>query len=563
MFVLNDDPEIANKEMSALIWYLAAFSHIDGEFDLREVAYIRATIQKVVALHVDRSGHGRDPIRREQLIAHFSASFDKILQAAHQEVHRLLEESVAEAESQQKFVSCRLEQRCFELFSGLRPEIQKQLISTIDELALADGHAHAAELQLRENLLSLLNEPAPVAVTDAPAQRTGRPVTIVVLDSSSHSPTTHDWFDGLEQCWSTKSPTGRARLDADRELIRQASGLLAQQRALGADKLLGRKTVADLATEPSFLDGHVHWLAPESGRQYELTVLGDLHGCYSCLKAALIQSRFFDRLAAYEQEPLSHPEPKLVLLGDYIDRGRFGFEGVFRTALQLFVNAPEHVVLLRGNHEMFVEHEGEIQSVVRPAEAIEGLRAVTAPSDEMLREYMALFDELPSSMLFGRVLFTHGGLPRDAAIKEQLQDLSGLNDPTIRFQMMWSDPSTVDVIPRRLQEATYRFGWGRLQCRDFLGRLGCHTLIRGHDSVDDGFRVEFDDEHILAATLFSAGGAENPDLPEGSRYRSVRPMALTIVADGDLDGAIEITAWPIDYEPYSTPAWNGFLRDPS
>jgi hypothetical protein len=34
---------------------------------------------------------------------------------------------------------------------------------------------------------------------------------------------------------------------------------------------------------------------PEPGRAYEPTVLGDLHGCYSCLKATVLQTRFSRR----------------------------------------------------------------------------------------------------------------------------------------------------------------------------------------------------------------------------------------------------------------------------
>ena len=30
----------------------------------------------------------------------------------------------------------------------------------------------------------------------------------------------------------------------------------------------------------------------------ELIVLGDLHGCYACLKAALLQSEFIERVRA-------------------------------------------------------------------------------------------------------------------------------------------------------------------------------------------------------------------------------------------------------------------------
>jgi ATP-dependent Lhr-like helicase len=39
-------------------------------------------------------------------------------------------------------------------------------------------------------------------------------------------------------------------------------------------------------------------IASAPGRVYDLTVLGDLHGCYSCLKAALLQADFFAKLDA-------------------------------------------------------------------------------------------------------------------------------------------------------------------------------------------------------------------------------------------------------------------------
>jgi hypothetical protein len=230
-----------------------------------------------------------------------------------------------------------------------------------------------------------------------------------------------------------------------------------------------------------------------------------------------------------------------------------------RLALDLFVNAPEHVVLLRGNHEIFVEYQGAIHSAVRPAESIDALRPIAPPS--ALEGYMHLFEILPCVVLFGRLLLVHGGVPRDATIRERIHDLTGLNDPQVLFQMLWSDPSSVDVIPRTLQDGSYRFAFGRLQCQGFLRRLGCHTLIRGHDKVDEGFRRSYDDPGVLALTLFSAGGAENRDLPASSAYRTVRPKALTIRSPGGLDAQIAIESWPIDWAPYNSPALNGFYRE--
>jgi hypothetical protein len=149
----------------------------------------------------------------------------------------------------------------------------------------------------------------------------------------------------------------------------------------------------------------------------------------------------------------------------------------------------------------------------------------------------------------------HGGIPRDTTIKQKLTDLSGLNDPELRFEMMWSDPSTADVIPAALQQQSARFPFGKLQAQRFLQRIGCVALIRGHDKIAEGFRTEYDDPNVLLCTLFSSGGADNHDLPDSSSYRQVTPMALTLT---HRDGATQITPWPIAYERFNDPRRNAF-----
>jgi hypothetical protein len=335
--------------------------------------------------------------------------------------------------------------------------------------------------------------------------------------------------------------------------MRRFVGKLSEQRAAGKGRLAGKKTVTDFLGEQPFLDGHVFVHPADPKRVYELTVLGDLHGCYSCLKAAVTQARFFEKLAAFRKDPARSPEPKLVLLGDYIDRGMFSINGVLRSVLLLYLEAPEHVVVLRGNHEYFLEYNGNVYGGVKPSEAIDTLRPHV--SVDVFRAYMRLFDALPNMMLFDRTLLVHGGIPRDTTIKQKLTDLAGLNDPDLRFQMMWSDPSTADVIPAALQEQSARFPFGKLQAQRFLQRIGCVALIRGHDKIAEGFRTEYDDPNVLLCTLFSSGGAENHDLPESSSYRQVTPMALTLT---HRDGATQITPWRIEYERFNDPRRNAF-----
>jgi hypothetical protein len=70
----------------------------------------------------------------------------------------------------------------------------------------------------------------------------------------------------------------------------------------------------------------------------------------------------------------------------------------------------------------------------------------------------------------------------------------------------------------------------------------------------------YDDGSQLLITLFSAGGADNNDLPEDSSYRSVTPMAMTVSFK---DGESRIVPWKIDYAPYNDPARNRFFQDES
>jgi hypothetical protein len=122
---------------------------------------------------------------------------------------------------------------------------------------------------------------------------------------------------------------------------------------------------------------------------------------------------------------------------------------------------------------------------------------------------------------------------------------------------MWSDPSAADVIPASLQDQSARFPFGKLQCQAFLQKLGCHTIFRGHEKVDEGFRQSYAEDAISLFTVFSSGGATNEDLPADSSYRSVKPMAATLRFK---DGKGEVTPFAIDYESFNDPARNKFYQ---
>lgn len=555
MLNFSSDPNLAEKQMRAIIFYLTTFGHIDGEFDASERTFVKGYIEKLVAHRVKTGASQVSAAVQAELTTKYTAHFHEVFEGIDLQVKELFTEAVTHDEHQDRFVHATLKLRCFETFQDFDRPSQEQLMATIDHLIMADGEAHPAEVKFREELARLLDAEVKL---ELPASGV-RNATVIhppaTLDSGNK---THPFFGQFEFHYSSEPDKIQRQLAADREAVQQAAALLEQRSAKkGAGKLQGKVSMDDLRGEDELHEGHLQICPTKPGKKYELTVLGDLHGCYSCLKGAIIQSRFFERVSAFKADPVNQPEPKLVLLGDYIDRGIFSLNGVLRTVLQIYCKAPEHVVVLRGNHEYFVEYQGNVYGGVKPSEAIDTLKPHVPI--EIFRDYIRLFEAMTSVFIFDRIFFVHAGIPRDRLMKERFKDLSSLDDAELRFQMMWSDPSSADVIPAELQDQSARFAFGRLQAQRFLHKLGCHTLIRGHEKVNEGFERVYDSPGALLLTLFSSGGAENDDLPMTSSYRQVTPMALTIKHQ---DGKSEITPWTIDYKPYNDPERNGFFRQP-
>ncbi|MDQ3370250.1 MAG: serine/threonine protein phosphatase, partial [Myxococcota bacterium] len=364
---------------------------------------------------------------------------------------------------------------------------------------------------------------------------------------------THPLLEPIEQTYSPHPVERRAQVEWDYQLVQQTLAHWDRQRTAGSGRLAGLTDIEQLPVGARFLDGYVHVQRPD--QPLELVVLGDLHGCYSCLKAALLQSNFIQRVWAHQWDPQTYPDVKLVLLGDYIDRGHFSFDGVLRAALHLFVAMPEHVVVLRGNHESLQWFDNRIISGVYPAEALASI-APHVPI-EMLEAYRQLFDHMPTSFVCDRTLFVHGGIPRDDTFEARYRDLSSLNDPDLRYQMMWSDPGDTEHIPVELQRRNPRFTFGRTQFQAFMQRTGLQALVRGHEKIDRGFELLYDLGDHMLLNLFSAGGHDNRDLPVDSSYRSVTPMALTIQYG---HGTPTATPWPLHYQPFNYEPHNGLYR---
>jgi len=551
--IFSAEPQVAEQQMNAIIYYLAAFAYIDGEFDNSERGFIRDYIAKLVRARV-QSAIGDDLSGHEDVITRWTGHFHEVLDSIDREIKDYFTESVAESEEVNQFVLAKLKLRTFELFTRFDEDNRARLLSAADDLIQADGVVHPEEARFRSDIVALLD--APIELDDrevVPVERGA-----VKIDPAKHvapREANHPFFEHFEHDYASDKDTFAQQSAADLALVERFVATLERQRTLGAGKLEGLVHFSEVKPGSIFLDGHVYVYAPMADERIEMLVLGDLHGCYSCLKAALLQADFFAKVERFRADPQNNPKMVAVFLGDYIDRGKFSYNGILRTVMQLFVTVPEHVFVLRGNHEYYIEYKGRVLAPVRPAEAMQSLQDI-APA-EMFQTYMRLFETLPNMLVFDRMLFVHAGIPRDSSLEGKFEGLSSLNDPDLRFQMLWSDPSDTDMVPEKLQAANARFPFGRRQFQSFMQKIGCTTMVRGHERVVEGFRTIYDGD-LKLLSLFSAGGQNNDDLPPTSNYRDVTPMALLLHYEF---GVSQITPFVIDYERYNDPKYNAFFRN--
>jgi hypothetical protein len=552
MISFSADARIAELEMRAILFVLVAFANVDGHFHTTERAFVRDTVDLLIERRADEL-FANDPATRSDVLPQWRAHFYHAITSIEHEIRDAMTESVTGAESSGQFVAAKLKLRCFELLQRLGPQHRAALLQMVDGLIRADGRIHENEQRFRAEIEGLFAKEAPHEAADSPHSRRG--VVIIVEEPRGRAlrHLDHPFFRGGEYPYPSDPARFAQQAAADMDLIRQVEARLWEQRGRGKGRLANGRTFSAFAGQEPFLDEHVYVVQPPQNKDYDLLVFGDLHGCYSCLKAAIMQDEFFARVEAYRRDPNRAPFPMLVLLGDYIDRGYHSYDGVLRTVMRLFLGAPEHVFVLRGNHEHYMVKAGRIESPMRPAEAIASIEPIAPRA--LLEAHARLFELLPTTLVFGRTLFVHAGIPREETARAKLSSLSALNDPEIRQQMLWSDPSDADVVPNELQRSTTRFPFGRAQFKAFMHRIGCSVMIRGHERVVEGLRTVYSDPEAMLLSLFSAGGALNDDLPPTSNYREVTPMALNLRYSG---GVSRITPFPIEYHRYRDPAVNAF-----
>lgn len=208
-----------------------------------------------------------------------------------------------------------------------------------------------------------------------------------------------------------------------------------------------------------------------------VTICGDIHGQYT------------DMLELFKRAGYP-PDTSYIFLGDYVDRGRDSVE-VFELLMCLKARYPEHMTLLRGNHES------------------RGITQIYGFYDECMSKYSVsvwedccrVFDVLNvAALVDGAVLCVHGGLSPQIKTLDQIHTLYRAREPEGALcDLLWSDPGDVDDWVVSNRGAGFLFGPSSV--RAFNHTNGLSLISRAHQLVMDGYKFHFDGQVV---TVWSA-----------------------------------------------------------
>jgi protein phosphatase len=217
-------------------------------------------------------------------------------------------------------------------------------------------------------------------------------------------------------------------------------------------------------------------------------VIGDIHG------------NIFDllRVLIHASPP---PRSRFLFLGDYVDRGEYSIE-VVTLLLSLVISFPEHVFLLRGNHEF----ESMNSTYGFSTEVTSQY-----PSERLYDVFNEVFRWMPLvAILNDQIFCVHGGICPHAKTVAQLRKIKrplGSYDVDFVADLVWSDPcqdcKTFDESARGLG---VQFGAKTL--KEFLDLFKMKLMLRAHQCVQSGiarFGGNFGD---LLYTIFSCSRYE-------------------------------------------------------
>ena len=188
------------------------------------------------------------------------------------------------------------------------------------------------------------------------------------------------------------------------------------------------------------------------------------------------------------------PSSRYVFMGDYVDRGYNGVE-VLELLLALKIKYPEHITLLRGNHEsrQICFAYGFYEEITR--------KYGNANAWEYFTD---LFDYLPlAALVEGKIFCVHGGLSPYISTVDQIRLINRKMEiprEGVFCDLMWSDPDDIETWIISCRGAGWIYGWKVVD--EFTHINGLELICRAHQLVMEGFKYWFEKKNLC--TVWSA-----------------------------------------------------------
>lgn len=208
-------------------------------------------------------------------------------------------------------------------------------------------------------------------------------------------------------------------------------------------------------------------------------ICGDIHG------------QFDDLLKIFRNIGYP-PKEKILLLGDYVDRGDSSIE-VITLLFLLKIKFPKHIFMTRGNHECHTINRmyGFYEECQKKANL------------SVWKAFNQVFTFLPLAALVDNKIFcVHGGLsPKLNNIRDinMIRKGTKIPDSGVLCDLMWSDPGEhKEDWVQNDRGCSYTFG--EKVVKQFLTSNNIDLICRGHQVVN-GYEFSFANKLV---TVFSA-----------------------------------------------------------
>ena len=210
-------------------------------------------------------------------------------------------------------------------------------------------------------------------------------------------------------------------------------------------------------------------------------ICGDIHG------------QIYDLLELFKKGG-DIPNSRYIFMGDYVDRGYNGVE-VLELLLALKIKYPEHITLLRGNHEsrQICFAYGFYEEITR--------KYGNANAWEYFTD---LFDYLTlAALVEGKIFCVHGGLSPYISTIDQIRLINRKMEiprEGVFCDLMWSDPDDIETWIISCRGAGWIYGWKVVD--EFTHINNLELICRAHQLVMEGFKYWFEKKNLC--TVWSA-----------------------------------------------------------